>query len=377
MKLKRVSFFVSIFALVFLSACGLPKVSTVKDYNDKYTPSVADWRLYVFNIGKEAVGPQIQSFDSAFSCYVENLHLKKSKEIDPCIQSFSKIVDLSLENQIILLDIATRYDSTISPTVLEKPLKTKLYTFSNIPYITLMIGGKEYSFIIDTGCQFSIISNLSDIIASAKDSKISELVLNNGQDDKLEANTILTVELENDGTKFLNEFIAVPEDNLSFKSYLVFGKKVDGIIGWNLLKNYRFLIDYKNEKFVMENSSKINRRYDLFYFTHPFVINSLDTNAIEYYFVDTGASLSKFYTTEELKNIEKSEKQTISGTVEENYELRENVKIRIKDYIFTYKKANFYFKESESEKNNMIGSDAFINGSLLIDYPNGIFEYTE
>ncbi len=377
MKQSRVNLSVLILALVFLTACGLPKVSTEKDYNDVYKPSVADWRMYVFNIGKGAVGPQIQSFDSAFNCYVENLHLKKSKEIDPCIQSFSKIVDLSLENQIVLLDIATRYDSTISPTVLEKPLKTKLSTFSNIPYITLKIGGKEYSFIIDTGCQFSIISNLSDIIAAAKDSKITELILNNGQDDKLEANTILTLEMEKDGTKFMNEFIAVPEDNLSFKSYLVFGKKVDGIIGWNLLKNYKILIDYKNEEFIMENSQKIQRRYDLFYFTHPFIINSLDTNAIEYYFVDTGSSLSKFYTTDELKNIEKSERQTISGTIEDQYEVRENVRIKIKEYIFSYKKANFYNTQSETEQNNMIGSDAFVNGSLLIDYPNGIFEYRE
>lgn len=366
---------------LYFQSCSSPEITSKKCESTNFKSTVSVWRNYMFNVKKPLNDPEMQQFDSALTCFVDYLNIKKSNEMIECIDNFGKLAELDSNGISFLKGETAFFDSAKASINLNTPFRTKLFTTSNIPYIEVLIGGKKRRLIIDTGCQASLISGNTKILSAANSKKEKNIILEDGRDNTVDnVNQLIDISFSNDTINLSHEFYVLPEKNFSFTFYWFWGTNVDGFLGWDFLRNYRFTIDYANQEFVLENSPSSNERnYDVFYLKNPVLFDSKDTNDLKYYFLDTGATFTELNSDDSTAIYDDTHDfKTIAGkTVTQPIKHYDTYELKLGKYDFNIKDAIVKFKPKLYGISGTIGSDMFQNGKIVIDNKNGIFEYSE
>ena len=257
---------------------------------------------------------------------------------------------------------------------------------SGSPVIPVKINGVEMKFWLDTGAGMSVLS--SDV---AEMLNIKPVIEKQG-----EAVTATTIKVGYQPTVIdslqLGELlitnhpaIIIDESNLKFKLLGLFTvMKIDGIIGWNAIKNFSLELNYKEDTATIKKPVKNdNSGKNLFWLGYPFVLLKSEGGVPLCFGLDTGARTSSITKNifrklkfENLKNIDKS----VGGAGGfENITAKEipGLTLLSDSTKFTFKNiqtlpakgAVFFLPDG------ILGADIFNNSSIIIDYINGRFVY--
>jgi len=257
------------------------------------------------------------------------------------------------------------------------------FNWAGTPVIEVEINGYKRKFLFDTGAGLTVVS--SDVAQ-----KCGILPIKSGQ---MHAATATSKKIDAQPTVISNlklgelliknhPAIIIDEKNLEVKLLGIRFMKIDGIIGWNAIQNFRVIIDYKNELLTLnkpEEFSNTNRNF--FWLGFP-IIKLYSQDGIEFLFgFDSGAKHTSF-------NINLIKKININSSKESTEKIWgaggfENIKIiTIPEITLIIDNYKLHFKNRKtSPRNNIvyfkedgtIGSD-IRDESLTIDYKNGVFK---
>lgn len=278
----------------------------------------------------------------------------------------------------------------------EEPDTISIFIKHNLPMLKIKIDGKILIFIIDTGTQTtSIYKNVADKI------KANILGKNKYESIGLTGNVNefsgLLENLTIGKTKFQNIPVDIFDANSIDINFLFFNiYHLDGIIGWDILKNFDFTIDYKNEKLILRKPQKQdNQHRNLFWYYMPMVKFYVGKNNYPLLLhFDSGTSESLFSAramswvlgvdTNTLKTSKKKVYGIVGSTKQKYfiypdfsfYTLSSNdviylnfTNIRLGD--------NIALHSAKLATNGILGSAYFKDKAVRIDILNGIFEIME
>ncbi|MEN6510399.1 MAG: retropepsin-like aspartic protease [Chloroherpetonaceae bacterium] len=258
------------------------------------------------------------------------------------------------------------------------PLKIK----GGLPIIKVIMNGEVYSFLFDTGAQITTISN-----NVAKKNGIMPLyyhprALVGSQGLNADIQTAIIDDLEIGNLHILNHpcFIT-DESNLKFRFLFITLLKLDGIIGWNAIKNMDVTLDYKNDNLILRKPQKKQHNdQNIFWLEEPIIKLKSKEGINLLFFVDTGAKYSSFYDLLlqkiSIPKIEEKQQRMwgVGGSKKEKVKVIPEVSFILNNYELQFK--NF---KSDGQNNNFIlldgaiGSDIGQKGKIHIDALNGYF----
>jgi len=266
---------------------------------------------------------------------------------------------------------------------------------SGLPMVRIKINGKFYYFLIDTGCNATIIGKNIAITNNIVCDNVE--IASAAIDGNFICFSGFLPELDLGQIKISNFPIAVIDRNNTIKAKFLFITyfQCDGIIGWDLLCKLDVTIDYKNKQLVLRKPVKkdVTQR-NLFWYYDPivrFYCNGYPILA----FLDTGASLTFFYQVPNLSKIFEINTNSLKKGNIKHYGFA-NEKASLKEQYYKYPNFQCYTIANNEmsyltaskillvNKWNMpyipinvdalLGSNWFKNKSIRIDMLNGLFE---
>jgi hypothetical protein len=275
-----------------------------------------------------------------------------------------------------------------------KQQKTRFKLINNLIVIPLNINGKKLSFILDTGVNKTILFNLSqnDSIGLRNVKKVQLQGLGNGK--SVEALVSKKNKLRIKNLISGNETVyVILNDNFDLSGKM--GITINGIIGYNLLKDLIVKINYHTRQITFYNPKKYKQRkcrrcetFPLqFYRKKPFIDVSIQLDTIGNkktpvkMLIDSGGS-DAIWLFEDTKAIIKTPKkyyrdilgEGLSGTI---YGNRSRVQL-FSIGRFNIEKPTVSFLDTLStvnardfkQRNGSIGGDILKRFKVWIDYPN-------
>ena len=242
-------------------------------------------------------------------------------------------------------------------------------------FIDIIQNSKTYNFLFDTGAEATVIdkSIIKEFdIKSAIKSKVSGPLIENQN-----VNTILISSLHISEIEFVNTGAIAIDLNFSKSKFC---KKLDGIIGNNLMKKANWQIDYQNKKIRFSddlskfNLTKREHKIKMSLKNHGFGTETvaLNIDGIKSNFnLDTGSGRSKFVAPpKEFKKLVKNNKNTslkygLSKSNTDYKVITEN--IIIGDIILKNQIVNL---ENEVGKFKLVGNRFLENYLVTIDWKN-------
>lgn len=262
-------------------------------------------------------------------------------------------------------------------------LRHKSYTI-----ITILLNGKLGRFIMDTGCTQTILTDrmarLAGINVIPTNSQVTASTNQSitGGSGFLNQLSFGNLAVKNLPVKVFPNLMALP-----FPFSLVLGR-IDGFLGLDVLRHLRYTLDFKTKTCVLEKPVKQPGAASkkLFAGISPLLYASTITNQPLYFFYDSGSD--DFQLTQYAKN--KLYDWPTKKVKHKNYGLNhtkfsERVD-QIKDFRFlsdttpvsvpkaTYTSRNYHIISIPVD--GVIGNRPFYKGKLTIDFPNGIFSYS-
>ena len=255
------------------------------------------------------------------------------------------------------------------------------------PLIPVRIGGKVYNFWLDTGSSLSMLA--SDV---ARDLNISplvpdtlEIVTSTG---RVKANPALIPQLEIGQLVVRNAPAMVVEESMMEMSEpraieLSTHVKIDGIIGFDIIRQMDLEVDYSENVLRLRDPS--NSRPDgdrnLFWVGLP-VIRLMSTDGIPLHFgLDTGAQLT--FVTETLLDklqlqaarIESRRVGGLGGEISLRAPVLPDLRVMVRRYPILFKgavvRAPVY--QVLASLDGVLGGDVWNSGIVRIDMTNGVF----
>ena len=300
---------------------------------------------------------------------IKRLNLDKNLLIDEDYRSISIRYEKLNQNYNFLSDFASI------------PMKL---SSSGSPTIDVKINGIYKTFWFDTGALISIISEETAELCNIKmeDDLTVKVKASTGKCTESRMCTVPSLEFGN--FKVYDQImIIIATENLILKhpktNEIV---KIDGIIGWDLIKDMNVIIDYKNEKIEIRKPKKLScEDRNMFCSAYPIIKILNDENKPIYFGLDTGANKCSLGETFSI-NKENIKFQTsfiggVGGYKEKEVKTVGNLKIRIKNEEFVLKDRNISMDlETVGEffiMDGIIGSDIIKDGKMIIDYTNKMF----
>lgn len=265
---------------------------------------------------------------------------------------------------------------------------------NNLIIIPLNVNGRQLSFILDTGVNKTILFNLSPEDSTKLKNSRKVTLQGLGGGDAIDALLSKQNSIGLQNYKSTNEEVfVILDDKFDVSSRM--GITINGIIGYNILKNAIVYINYKSREISFYNPALFNykkcRRCEVFplefYRNKPYIdvqvqldtVNDVKTDVKM--LIDTGGS-EAIWLFENSKEVIQTPKRNfrdilgegLSGTVYGN-------KSRIKELSigrFNIKNPTASFLDSAStfnartfkDRNGSIGGNIFKRFKLWIDYPN-------
>jgi len=176
-------------------------------------------------------------------------------------------------------------------------MKTEL-GISGVPMIEVEINGIKKMFWIDTGAELTVLaSDVAKKCGLSLDNN-SKAELGTSTDAKVSTWPAIVDEMKIGDIKVQNHRVfVIDKKSLTFRLFKIFKLlKIDGIIGWNAIKNMKMVIDYKNlQTTITKPEISQNNDRNFHFGTVPF-ITVKDENGTDFqFFMDTGASSTNFF----------------------------------------------------------------------------------
>lgn len=261
------------------------------------------------------------------------------------------------------------------------------------PLIKIEINGKYYYFVFDTGCsrtligkniatENNVVCDNKKLIASTVDGSVN--VFSSIFPDF----NLGSIKISNFPTVTIDRDYAI---NAKFLFISLF--RVDGIIGWDLLQNFDFTIDYKNKQLVLRKPIEKNtEQRNLFWYYMPIV--KFYYNGYPLLFVlDTGSNLTSFNELSissilgiDTNNLEKRTRKIygMNGMIKSHeYKYPDFQCYTIVDNEVTLLSVNIALLQNMEGYNipinvdGVLGSDWFKDKAVRFDITNGIFQISE
>lgn len=260
------------------------------------------------------------------------------------------------------------------------------FTASGIPTVEVRINGIPKKFLLDTGAGMSVVSS-----RVAKECQMSILI---GQESEAGTSTSIKVKIQPAGIEELtigdltinnHPVIIIDQKDLQFKWLGIFTMmKIDGIIGWNAIKNLFIEVDYKSKRITFKKPEWAGNAKMNFFMLGGYPVARLRSeDGIPLNFgVDTGARQS-WITEKLLKKMNTAGCQKIMKTIgsaggKEKIESQviPELKLIFNDYLLTFHKIGTRPTKLDEfvELDGVLGGDIFENGTIRIDYVNRIFD---
>jgi predicted aspartyl protease len=270
-----------------------------------------------------------------------------------------------------------KYNFPEQPVTL--PVKLSI---SGTPMVEVMVNGIRKQFWIDTGAELTVLS--SDLakecgvdVISAEAAKVgtaTDIVINMWPG-VINDFRIGDLQIENHPT------IILDKKDLEVKLFKIIRiVKVDGIIGWNAIRNLDLTLDYKNRSVTIAKPQPKPVRHRNFHFATQPIVSLTDTLGKPlYFFLDTGANTTSLYDPILMK-IDTSEAKSGNALVggaggTQRFKTTEIPELSV---IFGQNRINFKKISARGDGetgffylDGMLGSDIAKNGTLILDFQNG------
>lgn len=274
-----------------------------------------------------------------------------------------------------------KYIFTSEPALL--PFST---SSTGSPIVHVKINGKQYKFWLDTGAGLSVIS--SDV---AEECGVASLTAESGIAGTGTSKTVVIKpaiinSLELGDVKIFNHpAIIIDERDLKFKLFGLFTVfKIDGIIGWNAIKNMLVSINYVNNELTISMPSKQDvENKNFFWLEEPYVSLLTESGEPLLFKLDSGGHASSI-TNNILKkinaqNVQVKDKTISSAGGSETFTAKviSELTLLLGKYSLNFVNisTNSSVKNTFISADGILGSDIFKNSVVTIDYLNGRFDF--
>lgn len=256
-----------------------------------------------------------------------------------------------------------------------------------LPVAEVAVNGHKKRFLLDTGAALTVLS--SDFarecgIAAAKDNAVAGT--SNTKTVKIQGAVADSVRV---GKLLIrNHPVAIIESShLRFRLFgLITLMKIDGIIGWNAIREMNLKINYR-DKYVVVQSPQERKAVprNLFDLGEPMVVLTDEHGTRFNFLLDTGSNLTSLgqNTLSKINAQRLRKRMTIvggAGGMESfNAAVVPHLTLYTNNYVLEFKNLRTH-PESKGEvikRDGILGSDVAQRGAITIDYQNGYFEFQE
>ena len=252
------------------------------------------------------------------------------------------------------------------------------------PVVSVMINQKKFSFWIDTGAGLSVLS--SEVATECGIQQIGNETTTAGTATSKQVSILPAIidSLSIGGLQICNHpAIIIDKSELEFKLLGLFTiVKIDGIIGWNAIKNMYLEIDYAHHEIIINKPlRKEDLKSNFFWLGYPIVELVSENGVLLYFGLDTGARTSSIteniFPKLESQSIETKKEMIGSAGGFEKLERKilPHLVLHLGEYslqfndIKTLPSKGVVFIKS----NGVLGSDIAAESKITIDYINNFF----
>lgn len=263
-------------------------------------------------------------------------------------------------------------------------LPTKL-SISGTPVIEVMVNGKKQKFWIDTGAEMTVLA--SDIAKECNVREFKDDIIKVGTSTDIMIDTWPGIinELKIGGLTIENHpTIIIDKKDLEFKIFkLIRILKIDGILGWNAITNMHLEIDYKNgQTTIRKPEPSFNPDRNFHFISVPFLSLTDTLGTPFHFFLDTGSNATGLFKSSltKLDTSNATNKTAIVGGAGGGRKIRQT-ELYQQAFILGSHRLNFDKIHAHGEGkvylmyfDGIIGSDVARNGTLILDFRNGLCE---
>jgi hypothetical protein len=169
---------------------------------------------------------------------------------------------------------------------------------SGSPLIEVVINGRLYRFIFDTGAGMSVLSSETAWECDIKTKQNTNGFATAATGKAVGFSPGIIDSLQIGGLKVYNHScIVIDSKDLEFKILGIQILKIDGIIGWNLMQELDVTVDNDNKEIILDKAGELSDTpVNYFWMGLPLIICSDSTSDSLLFFMDTGANQSGLYT---------------------------------------------------------------------------------
>lgn len=256
---------------------------------------------------------------------------------------------------------------------------------SGTPIITAKVNGNDVNFWIDTGAELSVLaSDIAEQIGIKQIGKSSSKAMT-ATSKKINFSPAVIDSLEIGTLKIKNHPILIlQKEDLEFSLLAGLVKiKIDGIIGWNAIRNLSLSINFPGNLLTIKKpiAKKLSDK-NFFWLGYPFITLTSEEGIPLCFGLDTGAKNSiltkNIFSKIDFEQIESTNESIGGAGGFENVtvDLVSNFKAILNNHQITINDIKVFPPKSYSiiKHDGIIGSDLLKNAVVEIDYQNGMFE---
>ncbi len=270
-----------------------------------------------------------------------------------------------------------KYHFPDKPVILPSELSA-----SGTPMVAVAVNGVRKMFLIDTGAEMTVLSSDFAEECGVKAIGTEAAKVGTATDITIDMRPAVIREFHVGDLRIENHPVMIlDKKDLEVKLFKVIRIfTIDGIIGWNVIRNLDLTLDYKNLTVTIRQPRKrpADRR-NLHFVIQPIVSLSDTLGRPFYFFLDTGADRTSLYEPALLKvdtTQAKSGRALIGGAGgTQRYKTTEIPKFAVmlgnQRLVFNKIRARDDGENGFFFFDGVLGSDIARNGSLIIDFQNG------
>ena len=285
--------------------------------------------------------------------------------------------------------LARAYRAALSETLSfpSRPMELPaIFGMGGTPEIEVTVNGVRKRFLIDTGAGLTVLASDFAGVCGVEPAGGETAKAGTATAAKVSIRPAIIREISIGGLVFKNHpCIIIDKKDLEIKLFgFIKVLKIDGIIGWNAIKQMDLTLDYRNKKVRMERPVPVeNRKRNFFWLGYPVVKAATVSGRSLFFGLDTGANKSSASDSvlSKVDTAGMTMKKVRIGGAGGKIETRMMRKIPkmpvvIGGNLLTFKGVHCDNSEHGSFfiLDGILGSDAAKNGVMRLDFTNGRFD---